>query len=156
MSLDEFSDEKNKTEEFKTDDSTEVLQKKILEADSFEDFHKENKKYLKTDSMVTSIRKIMARNNLDVEDILVECALSSSYVYQILNGRKKPSRDKIIALLLAITNELEDYNLVLKKGGYTELYAREKRDALIIFGISKHFDYYDLNELLEIEELKKL
>lgn len=74
--------------------------------------------------------------------------LDRTYCYQIFDGTKLPSRDKVLALLIAASCNLKEIQTILKHGGYPMLYPRHKRDTAIIYGISHRLNVMEINELL--------
>ncbi len=87
-------------------------------------------------------------------EIVRNSGIDRTYAYQILNNtRKNPSKDKIIALCLAAHTTLDQARRALKISGCADLYARNKRDAVIIYAFHHHLEVQDLNNLLnEFEE----
>ena len=74
--------------------------------------------------------------------------LNREYTYHILNGTKNPGRDKVISLCVAAHFTLEETNKALTCSNLKCLYARDKRDAIIIFGINKGLSNFDISELI--------
>ena len=83
--------------------------------------------------------------------------LSPDYAYAILNGnRKNPARDRIIALCLAMRMSLKEAQHALKLCK-TFLYAKDKRDAVIIVCFNQRiFDVNEVNLILSDFGLKEL
>lgn len=71
-----------------------------------------------------------------------------TYGYQILNGTKKPGRDKVIALCLALSLSLDDTQRALALAGAGALYARRTRDSLLIYAMQRNLSVLDTNLLL--------
>lgn len=72
----------------------------------------------------------------------------------IFQGKKYPSRDKIICLTFGFEMTVEETQTLLKQAGYQELYPRDQRDALLLFAIEKKMNILDANFLLyDHEEL---
>ncbi len=63
-------------------------------------------------------------------------------------ARKNPSRNKLLALAVAMKLNIEECQKLLKFGGVNELYPRNRRDAIIIFALTKKLSIFELNELL--------
>ena len=59
------------------------------------------------------------------------------YGYQILNGTKRPGRDKIICLCIGAGCGLKEIQRVLKITGKGSLYPKRTRDAVIMLAINK-------------------
>lgn len=74
--------------------------------------------------------------------------IQRNYGYQILNGTKTPGRDKVIALCLSLSLSLEDTQRALMLANAGSLYARRKRDSILIFSLQKGLSVMDANILL--------
>lgn len=85
------------------------------------------------------------------KDVIARAGLSEQYGYQILNGSKTTSdRDKIIGLCIAAGLDITCTNRALKLSGFSPLYSKIDRDAVIMIGINNGLcSVMDLNELLE-------
>ena len=66
----------------------------------------------------------------------------------MINGRKIPSRDKIIRLALALGLSLDECQTALKFCGRSQLYPRIKRDSIIIHGINRKLSIYEVSDKL--------
>ena len=71
--------------------------------------------------------------------------LNRSFVGNIINGKKIPGRDSIIAICLAIGTTFEEVQYLLKYAGHAPLYVRRKRDVIIWFGFMKKRSIYDVD-----------
>lgn len=74
--------------------------------------------------------------------------IQRNYGYQILNGTKTPGRDKVIALCLSLSLSFEDTQRALMLANAGSLYARRKRDSILIFSLQKGLSVMDTNILL--------
>ena len=81
-------------------------------------------------------------------DLIKKSKIERTYCYQILNGRKKPGRDKLIAIALALNLSLEETQRMLEISKEGVLYAKSKRDSIIIFALNHQYSLIDSNELL--------
>ena len=91
---------------------------------------------------------LLKQRNLRRSDVVRDSSLEKAYVYQIFNGEKKPSRDKLIAVTFGLHLPVEETQRTLKLGGYSELYARVARDAVILFAVSHEKDIWETDSLL--------
>ena len=75
--------------------------------------------------------------------------MDKAFVYQIFNGSKRPSRDKLIAITFGMHLNEEETQRVLKIAGHSELYPRVPRDALILFSIQRGVDIWQTDDALD-------
>ena len=74
---------------------------------------------------------------------------SNDYGYQIFDGSKTPSRDKVIALALPMQLTLDEANRLLHLSNNGILYPKIKRDSIIIFGLENNQKIINLNITLD-------
>ena len=72
--------------------------------------------------------------------------MSSVYLHQLFSGRRNPSRDKLICLSFGLGLQLEDAQELLRRSGYAELYAKDKRDAIMTFGLTHGKSLNEVND----------
>ncbi|MCR5796261.1 MAG: helix-turn-helix domain-containing protein [Solobacterium sp.] len=83
-------------------------------------------------------------------DLVRASGIDRTYCYQILNGTKpRPGRDKIIRLCIAAGLTLKETMRALKTGGEAVLYARNRRDAVIIYCIEQGYSCEETDILLD-------
>jgi len=75
--------------------------------------------------------------------------IERTYGYQILNGTRKPGRDKIVALGLACHFTLKEVQTALGISGEGTLYYKNRRDAVLIYCINQKKSVPETRELLE-------
>ena len=95
------------------------------------------------------LESLLEQHNISKGDIIQQTALDRTYAYQIMNGTKNPSQDKVIQIALALKLNLHDTNVLLTLSKNESLYPKVKRDALIIFCIDKHYTVMQTNQLLD-------
>ena len=115
--------------------STNASDNNLLNATNFEDFLAANQENMLTMTLSEYLSKQLYQKDLKVADVVRDSGLTKSYVHQIFNGEKKPSRDKLIAIAFGLHLSAEETQRMLKLGGCSELYTRKERDALILFAI---------------------
>lgn len=94
------------------------------------------------------LKELLEQYKLKRLDLINRANISVSYGYQMIDGVKKPKRDKIIQLCFGFPLSLEELQKALRLGGVNELYAKNKRDAYIMFAASKGYGLEELNMTL--------
>lgn len=102
----------------------------------------------KSITFITYFNDICNKKNLKKSDLIYKANINRTYGYQILNGDKKPSRDKILQLCIGANLTLKETNKCLILGNVNELYVKNPRDSIIIFSINKNLSIIDIDELL--------
>ena len=98
---------------------------------------------------INYLAKLIKEKNISKATIIKLAGIDRTYGYQIFNGRKNPSRDKIIKICIAGKFTIEETNRLLSLGGYTRLYSRDPRDSIIIFSINKGLSTLETDFLLD-------
>ena len=99
---------------------------------------------------------VVNNSGMSKSDIINKSDFGYVYFYDVINGRKIPSTDKIVRLALAMKMTLEQCQTALKYSGKSPLYPRLKRDSILIFAINHNYDIYQTTELLLNEGLEEL
>ena len=101
------------------------------------------------ESLSSYLKQIIKEKAVKPSEIIRKSRIERTYFYQILNGRKNPGRDKIIAIALALELSLEETQRMLEISKEGVLYAKSKRDSILIFAINRRYSLIDTNELLD-------
>lgn len=128
--------------------TTAQLRHEIKAATDIEDYLAKNKKHLLQRSLSAHLNMLLFQKCLSKADVVRRSSLDRSYVYQIFAGAKTPSRDKLIAIAFGLCLSDEETQEMLKVSGNRELYARDARDAVIIFALQHKKTVFEANELL--------
>lgn len=97
---------------------------------------------------VSYLEACLEKKDLKKSEVIEKTNLQKNYAYQICNGTKKGSKEKIIQLALAMHLDLHDTNNLLSLSNNGLLYAKVKKDAILICALQHHYDLYQTNELL--------
>lgn len=127
--------------------STEELQKIIQTTtiDKLDDVYKNIAEY----DFISYLESIILKRNIKKSELIDKAALHRTYGYQILNGTKHPSRDKVLQLAIALQCNLNECNRLLTLAGHHILYAKNRRDSILIFSISRNLSLFEIEEYLE-------
>ena len=136
----------------KTDD----LYKSLGEKRSIDEYFAENTDERLFESVADLLNYKIAAEKMSKIDVINRSGIEKHYGYQILNGTKNPSRDKLIMLGFGIGLPINEMNRLLRKSGYGELYPRDARDSVIAFALIHHMNVISVNELLYEKHLKLL
>ena len=128
--------------------STEELINEIKQSRNILDFLERNHAELKIKKLPEYLNEWLKIKNTTKARVIDRSLLNKAYVYQIFQGKKYPSRDKIICLTFGFEMTVEETQTLLKQAGYQELYPRDPRDALLLFAIEKKMNILDANFLL--------
>lgn len=92
--------------------------------------------------------ELMKEKNLKKSEVIRQSGIDRGYGYDILAGKKLPSRDKVLAICFAMNLSEDEVQKLLKYTGYPSLYARIERESIILFALQHRLSLTDTNELL--------
>ena len=94
------------------------------------------------------LRGLLEERGLTVQDVVVGCNLDRSYAYQLFNGTRRPTRNFLLRLALLLRLPEDGVQRLLKIAGRPALYARNRRDAAVLYGLTHSRTIEDVEELL--------
>ena len=100
---------------------------------------------------------LIEKSGRSKSNIINKADFSYCYFYDIINGRKMPTKDKVVRLTLAMKLSVSDCQAALKLSGRSALYPRVRRDSILIYAIENRLTTFRCDELLSKygeEELK--
>ena len=130
--------------------TTGYLLKTLLRTDEYSQFQA-----LKDNGVVSleeHLDALLDKKETSKAEVIYRAGLDTVYGYQIFNGTRKPSRDKLLQLAFGFPLTYKETLTLLRIAGVGSLYVRRRRDSIIIFALNKGFSLEQLNELLEQED----
>lgn len=103
-------------------------------------------------SLAEHLDALLDQKETSKAEVIYRARLDTVYGYQIFNGTRKPSRDKLLQLAFGFPLTYKETLTLLRIAGVYSLYVRRRRDSIIIFALNKGFSLEQLNELLEQED----
>lgn len=128
--------------------TTEELNHEIKVVTDVEDFLKSNQENLIKSTLAAHLETLLTQKGISRADVVRDSQLGRTYVYQIFSGEKNPSRDKLIAIAFGLHLSDKEAQALLKISKNRELYARDERDAIILFALQRNMSVLEVNELL--------
>lgn len=132
----------------KHEKSTDELMNEIKQTGEIKKFIEKNEAEFTDKPLHEMLNDIIKEKKLKKSDVIKGSGLNRVYAYQILAGKKSPSRDKLIAFCFGLRLDVDGTNSLLKSAGMPVLYARNKRDSIIIFAINSRKNVFLVNDLL--------
>ncbi len=115
---------------------------------SLDDYLKDNADAFVQSDVHAFWEGLIRKSGRSKSNIINKADISYCYFYDVISGRKRPSRDKVVRLILAMRLSVEDCQRALTVSGKSRLYPRVKRDSILIHAIEKHLSVFQLTELL--------
>ncbi len=118
------------------------------------------KKYIKGATLEFHIffEEYLSSQKIEKSEVIAKSGVNKNYGYNILNGkRKRPSRDKVIALCIGANMDYDQFIECLRIAEVGDINPRSKRDIWIVMAINtKMGNVVRLNLILEEKGLAPL
>lgn len=132
---------------------TSELDRELAGASGLADFLRKNRGSFIERQVNVELIRLLKEKNMPKAELAKKAGMSTVYLYQLLSGRRNPSRDRVICICIGRGCSLEETQEFLKKCRYVPLYARIRRDAAIMYAMQRGWSVEELNDnLFEIEE----
>lgn len=134
------------------DRTTKDLEKELSSCAQLHTFLENNKQCMKEESVSEILKRYMEDKGLSRTDVIARSGLNDIYAHQILAGKRRPSRDKLLSLCFGLELNAEQVQCILRDCGYVPLYVKKRRDIIILYAFLKSMSLIELNELLYEEK----
>lgn len=142
----------NNFSNFNNDNSTKTtdqLLKVLKNSNDINSYLNDNNSNISNISFHQYLTELLDSKSMTKAQVIADSNIQKNYGYQIFDGSKTPSRDKVIALALAMQLTLDEANRLLHLSNNGILYPKIKRDSIIIFGLENNQKIIDLNITLD-------
>lgn len=134
-------------------DTTRTLSKVLEKIRKDEDADRFIEKHGETDFryFYEYLNWIIGQKELTTAEVIARSGINKNYVYNILNGdKKKPGRDKILALCIGAQMNYSQTQRGLELGNVAPLYPKDIRDVRIAVAINSGVkDVTSINLILD-------
>lgn len=136
--------------------TTNTLKSRLIRASDFKNVLDKNADAFAEQSVSEYLNMLCKKYNMESGQVIRQAHIERTYGYQIFNGTRNPSRDKLLQIAFGFGLTLEETQDLLKKARKSGLYSKVKRDAACIFGLSHQMSLLEVQELLASVELPLL
>ena len=89
------------------------------------------------------LKGLIEEKKMKKSDIIRMINVDRNYGYQVLSGKRPPTRNFIIQTGLILKLGTDEINYLLKLAGKSPLYVRNIVDARVFYAINHRMNYYD-------------
>lgn len=136
--------------------STNNLQNELMATSNLSRFLSENQESFDNEDLAAKLQSIFQSKDISKAALAKNSGMSEVYLYQIFSGGRNPSRNRIICLCFGLQTTLEEAQELLKCSGNAQLYVKDRRDAIIIYGLLHELTLAEVNDRLFAEKEKTL
>jgi len=135
---------------------TNNLRQELMEAPSLDQFLSENQDSFNRDSICELLNRLFQKRRISKATLAKRSGTSEVYLHQVFSGRRSPSRSRLLCLCFGLNASLEETQELLKQCGFAQLYPKDRRDAIILYGILNGMDLFAVNDKLFAENEETL
>lgn len=135
---------------------TNDLRQELMEAADLDQFLAENQENFENGSVGDLLRQLFRKRKISKAALAKQSGMSEVYLHQVFAGRRNPSRNRLLCLCFGLTATLEETQELLKQCGLAQLYPKNKRDAILLYGIVNGMDLFAVNDKLFAENEETL
>ncbi len=128
--------------------STSTMLQRIFKTTSIGRFIKRYDKQMENAPFHIYISRLCENRNIVPERVIRKSGIERTYGHQLFNGRRKPSRDKVLQLAFGLGMNYNEVQELLKVARKSALYPRVKRDAVIIYALKRRLSFEDVQTTL--------
>ena len=132
------------------------LREELMQAPSIDTYIHDNQEIFAGQEITESLAELYDRKAISKAALARKSGMSEVYLHQVFSGRRNPSRDRLLCLCIGLEATLEETRRLLKRAAYAQLYPKNKRDAIIAYGILHHTELHRINDKLFTENEKTL
>ena len=99
-------------------------------------------------SFAQQLRALLSARSMTIPQLILAADLSRSYTYQLLRSERRPGRDVVLRIALALGLSMEKTQRLLTVSGNSVLYPKVRRDAALVFALSRGLSLAEAEELL--------
>lgn len=99
--------------------------------------------------LTAHLAALLCSRNMTVQDVILHCNLDRSYAYQMFNGTRTPTRNFLLRLAFLLRLSEAEAQRLLKIAGRAPLYARNRRDAAVLYGLTHDLSLEETEGLLQ-------
>lgn len=138
------------------DHKTDDLKRALMNASDLDKFLKENADNFNQQDVQELLARMFDQRDLSKATLAKRAGMSNVYLHQVFAGRRHPSRNRMLCICLGMEATLEEAQELLKRSGMGLLYPKDRRDAIIIYGLLHHQTLFEVNDKLFCEDEETL
>ncbi|MBN2557797.1 MAG: helix-turn-helix domain-containing protein [Clostridia bacterium] len=135
---------------------TVQMLEQLMAKKKLEEFLEDNKGNFINIELSQYLLKLIHDKGSTPPKVIRAAGIEKSYLYQILNGKRQPGRDKLLRIAFSLGLDIIETDRLLKIANKGILYTRDIRDASIIFCLNNKYSLDKSQQLLDSLGLEPL
>lgn len=133
--------------------STQELLHRIRETHDIQSFLDENENELLLETVHGCLTGFLAEKDMKAADVAHNSG-QGDYVYKVFQGKRKASRDILLAIAIGMGLSLAETQFLLRIAQSARLDPRNRRDSVIIYALNNTLSIEQANDILsDVDEL---
>lgn len=119
-----------------------------MDAPDLNRFLDENRENFNYTSVADSLNHMILKQRISKSALARQSGMSEVYLHQVFSGRRTPSRTRLLCMCFGLQATVEEAQVLLKQCGYAPLYPKNRRDAILLYGLSHKETLFQINDTL--------
>lgn len=136
--------------------NTDTLQQELMSTNNLDRFLTENDASFRDVPLQEAIQCIFDEKGMSKAQLAKQSGISEVYLHQLFSGRRFPSRSRLLCLCFGLGATVDEAQSLLQQARHAPLYSRDRRDAIVIFGLSHNMTLGEINDKLYAEDADTL
>lgn len=120
--------------------ATDDLRMELMAQPDLQSFLRDHREEFVDRDMAAALRALFARKQISKSALAEAAQMSEVYLHQVFSGKRRLSRDRLLCVCISLKADVEETQALLKASGMAPLYARDRRDAVVLYGLDKSWD----------------
>lgn len=129
--------------------TTKLLLERLFRAPDVGTYLRDNAALMEMPSFDRFIRALSEELSLSRAVVIARSDIPRNYAYQLFNGTRKPSRDKVIQLAFGFGLDVDGTQELLKVARHAPLYPKIPRDIVLLRCLHEKRSVLEAQEALE-------
>ena len=134
---------------------TDELLKELKNVSDIETFFRFHEEEFIDETTSGYLNKLLVLRDINISSIAKKSGIGE-YVYKVFRGERTASRDILISIAISMQLSLEETQLLLRISKFAILDSRNKRDSIIIYGLTHDLSVFGIDDILEEQDMSTL
>lgn len=136
--------------------NTDQLQQELMTGNDLNRVLSDNDASFQQHDLQETLQALFERRSISKTMLAKQSGISEVYLHQVFSGRRTPSRNRLLCLCFGLEATVDETQELLRHARFAPLYSRDRRDAILIFGLSHNMTLAQLNDKLYDENVDTL
>ena len=128
--------------------NTDNLCRELMEEPDIDTYIKKNQPFFADSSISDLLTEFYKRQKISKAELSRRAGMSEVYLHQVFAGQRRLSRDRLLCVCVGMSATLDETQGLLKECGFAQLYVKNRRDAVIMYGMLHGMDLEQINDRL--------